>query len=170
MPTYNLFICFLTLLRCQYLYFSDEQEKSLRTIWLALTVLNPHTVEETVLMSSSSLLFTFYHTLSFCAFTINTFNSQQSNSKTKIKNKKNTFLCWERGIPEKDDALCVPLAHDGDSLAQLFLVSLVVLQHSAVSRLIAVVECWKSTQERQTAEGPGSLFGFQTPVSGKHIS
>lgn len=86
----------------------------------------------------------------------------------KLQKKK--ILSWERGIPEKDDALCVPLAYNGDFLAQFFLVSLVVLQHSAVSRMRVVAECWKSTQERETAEGPGRLSGFQTPISGKHIS
>lgn len=60
-------------------------------------------------------------------------------------------------MPEKDDAVCVPLAHNGDVLTQLFSgrrenyiegqkslpdmgfpVSLVVFQHSAVSRTTAV--------------------------------
>lgn len=46
-------------------------------------------------MSAYSLLFPFYHTLSFCAFTINTFNSQQS-----YKKKKNHFSL-EKGVYQK---------------------------------------------------------------------
>lgn len=170
--------------QCLYLYFSDEQRKFPKDHLTCSTSVK-YTHYKRNYAHCLLLSYCFHFTISFCEFT--TIHKPVQLIAKQLNS--NIFLCWERSIWEKDDAICVPLAHDLDFLTQLFSrkrgneiegqksltdmgfpVSLVVLQNSLVSRVIAAAECWKSARGREDAEGSGHLLSFQSLVSGKHIS
>lgn len=67
-PTANIFVCFFTLPKCQYLYFSNEQKKSLKDHLSC-----PNSAEHTHYKRNYAYdlllsLFPFYHTISFWEF------------------------------------------------------------------------------------------------------
>lgn len=113
-PTYNFFICFFTLPSVSICTFQMNRGKSLRTIWLAQALLSTRykrNYSHWLLISYS-----FHLAISFCGFTTIHKNIQLIAKQLN----KNIFLCWERSIWEKYDAVCAPLAHDGDFFTQIF--------------------------------------------------